>query len=140
MSKNILIYNSGGGLGDSIQLFSLILSLQNHFRDSNFFYLSAHENHFKKKLKEYNIQINTVDLGIKYFGFRWWHALIVNKKIKNNNIEPFDLILDFQSKIRNSIILKMIPHKSFVSPCFNFMLSKPSLDIKKEKKNSQYNF
>ena len=28
MNKRILIYNSGGGLGDSIQLFPLILSLQ----------------------------------------------------------------------------------------------------------------
>jgi len=50
--KKILIYNSGGGLGDSIQLFSLILSLKNHFKNSDFFYLSAHENHFNNKLKE----------------------------------------------------------------------------------------
>ena len=134
MSKSILIYNSGGGLGDSIQLFSLILSLQNYFEDHNFYYLSAHENHFEGKLKEYNIRINTLDLGLKYFGFRWWHALILKKKIKDNNIKPFELILDFQSKIRNSLILKMIPHKSFISPCFNFKLSKPNLNVKKEKK------
>lgn len=29
--KKILIYNSGGGLGDSIQIIPLILSLKNHF-------------------------------------------------------------------------------------------------------------
>ena len=34
--KKILIYNSGGGLGDSIQLLDLILSLQNHFKSSEF--------------------------------------------------------------------------------------------------------
>jgi len=28
MLKKILIYNSGGGLGDAVQLFSLILSLK----------------------------------------------------------------------------------------------------------------
>ncbi len=28
----------------------------------------------------------------------------------------------------------MIPHKSFISSCFNFKLSKPNIDIKKEKK------
>ena len=39
--KKILIYNSGGGLGDSIQLFTLILSLQKHFKSSEFFYLDA---------------------------------------------------------------------------------------------------
>ena len=134
MSKNILIYNSGGGLGDSIQLFSLILSLQKQLKDSNFFYLSAHENHFDEKLKEYNIRINTLDLGLKYFGFRWWHALIIKNKIKKYNIETFDLIIDLQSKIRNSLILKIIPHKYFISSCLNFRLSKPSLDIRKHKK------
>ena len=36
--KNILLYNSEVGL-DSIQLFSLILSLKNHFKTSNFYYL-----------------------------------------------------------------------------------------------------
>ena len=35
--KKILIYNSGGGLGDSIQIIPLILSLKNHFRNQNFF-------------------------------------------------------------------------------------------------------
>ena len=76
-----------------------------------------------------------MDLSIRYFGFRWWHALIVNKRINNSNVKSFDLILDLQSKIRNSLILKMIPHKFFISSCFNFRLSKPILHVKKEKKN-----
>ena len=63
--KKILIYNSGGGLGDSIQIISLILSLQNHFKKTKFFYLGAHTNHFKEKLKEFNIKIATLDLNIK---------------------------------------------------------------------------
>ena len=67
--KKILIYNSGGGLGDSIQLFSLIISLQNHFKKSKFYYLGAHENHFKGKLKEYNIQLETFKFRIKIFWF-----------------------------------------------------------------------
>ena len=45
--KKILLYNSGGGLGDSIQLFTFILSLQNHFKSTEFFYLGAHQNHFQ---------------------------------------------------------------------------------------------
>ena len=55
--KKILIYNSGGGLGDSIQIIPLILSLKNHYRRSNIFYLGAHSNHFDGKLKEYLITI-----------------------------------------------------------------------------------
>ena len=74
--KKILIYNSGGGLGDSIQIFPLILSLKGHFRKAKFYYLGAHENHFNGKLKEYNISLETVDLNLKYFGFRWWHLFL----------------------------------------------------------------
>ena len=54
--KKILIYNSGGGLGDSIQFMPLLLSLKNHYRRTKFFYLGAHSNHFEGKLKEYNIK------------------------------------------------------------------------------------
>ena len=127
--KNILIYNSGGGLGDSIQLFSLILSLKKNFEQSEFYYLGAHENHFLGSLKDYRINIKTLDLGLKYFGFRWWHSLF----IKNKNIEKFDLIIDLQSKLRNSLILKIIPHKYFISSCLNFRLSNPKINIEKSK-------
>ncbi len=121
--KKILIYNSGGGLGDSIQLFSLILSLKNHFKKTKFFYLGAHSNHFNGKLKEYNISLETVDLNLKYFGFRWWHLLFVKKKIKDKNIENFDLIIDLQKKFRNSLILKNIPHSLFYSRTLNSFFS-----------------
>ena len=62
MLKKILIYNSGGGLGDTIQLFPLILSLKNHFKSSDFYYLGAHQNHFIGKLKNYNIALNKIIL------------------------------------------------------------------------------
>ena len=134
MLKRILIYNSGGGVGDSIQLISLINALKSEFNNTKFYYLSAHQNHLNSSLKDFKCEIETLNLDIKYFGFRWWHALTINKKIKKNNIEKFDLVLDFQSKIRNTLILKMLPHESFISTCFNFKFSKPKLNIKKEKK------
>ena len=62
--KKILIYNSGGGLGDSIQIIPLILSLKNHYRRSKIFYLGAHPNHFEGKLKEYNINVDTLELNL----------------------------------------------------------------------------
>ena len=109
MIKKILIYNSGGGLGDSIQLFPLILSLQTHFKKSEFYYLGAHENHYLDKLKDYNIKIKTLDLGLQYFGFRWWHLFNVKKRLLQLKIKKFDLVIDLQSKIRNTLILKKIP-------------------------------
>ena len=123
MFKNILIYNSGGGLGDSIQLFPLVISLKSHFKKTKLFYLGAHENHFKGKLKEYNIDIETFDLGLKYFGFRWWHLFFTKKRSNKKNIGKFDLIIDLQSKFRNSFILKNIPHNLFYSITFNGLFS-----------------
>ncbi len=52
MLKKILIYNSGGGLGDAIQLFPLILSLQQHFKSSDLYYQdSLGADYFSGKLK-----------------------------------------------------------------------------------------
>ena len=131
--KKILIYNSGGGLGDSIQIIPLLLSLKNHYRRSNIFYLGAHPNHFEGKLKEYNIKIQTLELNLKYFGFRWWHLLLAKKNFIKTNEVKFDLIIDLQSKIRNSLILKRIPHNHFYSTTFNNLFS--TKKVKYESKN-----
>ena len=130
MINRVLLYNSGGGIGDAIQILPLINTLKKEFINADFFYITAHENHFNLSLKDFNCHIDTLDFGIKYFGFRWWHLLAVKSKIKKLNINKFDLIIDLQSKIRNTLILKKIPHNFFISPTFNFKLSKPSLNIK----------
>jgi len=119
MTKKLLIYNSGGGIGDSIQLFSLILSLEKLFEKSEIYYLGAHENHYLGKLKEYNINVKTLNLGLKYFGFRWWHLFFVKKNFLKLKLDQFDLIVDCQSKLRNTIILKRIPSKAFYSSTYN---------------------
>ena len=134
MINNVLLYNSGGGIGDSIQILPLINTLKNELKNINLYYISAHNNHFNSSLKELNCEVKNLDLKIKYFGFRWWHTLIVKKRFKDQKIKSFDLIIDLQSKVRNSLILKLIPHKYFISPCFNFKLSDPSMVVKKETK------
>ena len=134
MINRVLLYNSGGGIGDAIQILPLISTLKTNFKNAKFFYLCSHENHINSTLKDLNCGIDSLDFDIKYFGFRWWHALIVKSKIKKYNIKTFDLIIDLQSKIRNSLILKIIPHKYFISTCMNFKLSRPALNIKKQKK------
>ena len=133
MLDRILLYNSGGGIGDAIQILPLINSIKNEFKGSKIYYLCAHQNHFNTTLKDLNSEIETFELNIKYFGFRWWHIFLVKNKTKKLNINKFDLIIDLQSKIRNTLILKIIPHKYFLSSCFNFKLSKPNLLIKKTK-------
>jgi len=121
MIKRVLVYNSGGGIGDSIQLFPLFLSLENLFKESEIHYLGAHENHYLGKLKEYNIKVKTLKLGLKYFGFRWWHLFVAKKNFSKLKLGEFDLIIDCQSKFRNTIILKQIPSKAFYSSTFNNM-------------------
>ena len=128
--KKILIYNSGGGLGDSIQIIPILLSLKNHYRRSKLYYLGAHTNHFEGKLKEYNIEIETIDLKLKYFGFRWWHLLFVKNKLNNTNESKFDLIIDLQTKFRNSCVLKRIPHTQFFSRTFNNFFSTKKVKYK----------
>ena len=54
------------GSGDAIQLFALILSLQNHFKSADFYYQdSLGEKYFSGKLKNYNIKIIEFKLRIK---------------------------------------------------------------------------
>ena len=117
---NILIYNSGGGLGDSIQLFNIINSLNHKFKNVKIFYLSAHNNHFEGKLKEYRLSIEDYNLNLKYFGFRWKHFFQVKYKLKNNLKINFDLIIDLQSKLRNTIILRRLNYKLFYSSTLNY--------------------
>ena len=119
MVKKLLIYNSGGGIGDSIQLIPLILSLENLFQKSEIYYLGAHENHYSGKLKEYNIKIKNLNLGLKYFGFRWWHLIAAKRNFLKLKLDKFDIIIDCQSKLRNTIILRRIPFKAFYSSTFN---------------------
>ena len=128
--KKILIYNSGGGLGDSIQIIPLILSLKNHYRRSNIYYLGAHPNHFEGQLKEYNVKIQTLELNLIYFGFRWKHWFLAKKNYNKNNSTKFDLIIDLQSKFRNSLILKRIPHEHFYSTTFNNLFSTKKIKFK----------
>jgi ADP-heptose:LPS heptosyltransferase len=138
MIRKILIYNSGGGIGDSIQLFPLILSLKDIYQKSEIYYLGAHENHYVGKLKEYNIKVKDLNLRIEYFGFRWWHLFVVKRIFSKLKMDKFDLIIDCQSKLRNTAILKQIPSKAFYSSTFNYIfcsrLEKParkfSFDLK----------
>jgi len=143
MTKKLLIYNSGGGIGDSIQLFPLILTLQNLFNDSEIYYLGAHDNHYLGKLKEYNINVNTLNLELKYFGFRWWHLFKAKKNFLKLKIDKFDLIVDCQSKFRNTFILKQIPSKAFYSPTFNNIfcsgLERPAKEFYLDLKKIDYN-
>lgn len=130
----ILVYNSGGGLGDSIQIFDLINSLIAKFGSDNIYYLSAHKNHFNHAFSDYNLKPKELKTNIIYFGFRWWHLLVSKKKIlTDNSLQKFDLIIDIQSKFRNTIILKQFPSNKFYSSTFNFKFCSEKKDYQSTK-------
>tara|TARA_B100000902_G_scaffold378203_1_gene411218 strand:- start:286 stop:1119 length:834 start_codon:yes stop_codon:yes gene_type:complete len=80
-------------------------------------------------LSDYNIQLNELNSDIIYFGFRFWHFFKSKKNIlKNNSIEHFDLIIDLQSKLRNTLILKQFPSKNFYSSTLNYKFCTVSKD------------
>ena len=134
--KKILIYNSGGGIGDSVQIVNLLVSLHEHYTDHEIFLLQAHQNNlFETTLKELNLNfIKKSSIELMYFGFRLKHYFQLNSLIKKNNIF-FDIIIDLQTKLRNTIILKKIPHSIFISSAFNNFFLQPKLKINNREKN-----
>jgi ADP-heptose:LPS heptosyltransferase len=134
--KKILIYNSGGGIGDAIQIINLLVSLHEHYNNHEIYLLQAHQNNlFEKSLKGLNLNfIKKSPIELMYFGFRIKHYFQLNSLIKNNNIF-FDIIIDLQSKLRNTIILKKIPHNIFISSTYNNLFLKPKLKINNKEKN-----
>ena len=57
MIKKLLIYNSGGGIGDSLQILPLLLTLKKELKNTNFYYISAHQNHFNSTLNIRSINV-----------------------------------------------------------------------------------
>ena len=105
---NILIYNSGGGLGDSIQIFNLINSLNMKFQNDKLWYLSAHKNHFQHSLSEYNINIETFNLGLEYFGFRWKHWFQVKNNVPIDRIDFVKYVNEYDRR-KGTNFLKTFP-------------------------------
>ena len=56
--------------------------------------------------------------------------LFVKRKLQKKNEPKFDLIIDLQSKFRNSFILKMIPHDIFYSTTFKNFFSTNKIKFK----------
>jgi len=137
--KKILIYNSGGGIGDAVQIINLLVSLHEYYKNHEIYLLQAHQNNlFENSLKELNLNfIKKSEIELMYFGFRIKHYFQLNSLIKKKNIF-FDIIIDLQSKLRNTIILKKIPHNIFISSTFNNFFLDPKLKVNSKEKNIIY--
>ena len=53
--KNVLLYNSGGGLGDSLLLIPIIQWLKDYYQLSKIYYIQNNiQKHFEGSLKDFN--------------------------------------------------------------------------------------
>ncbi len=132
--KNILLYNSGGGLGDSLSIVPIIQWLKKKYNLSKIYYIqNGIEKHFNTSLKDFDKNfVKTIDFLPEDYAFstlkrikNYSHLLLRKKIIDSAGINKFDLIIDTQTRVNNTLILKSIPHKYFVSPCARFIFSNP---------------
>ena len=132
--KNVLLYNSGGGLGDSLSIIPIIQWLKKNYQLKKIYYIqNGIQKHFEKSLKDFdNGFVNTINFLPEDYAFctlkrfkNYSHFKLGKKIMKSIGIQKFDLIIDTQTRVNNSLILKSIPHKYFISPSLKFLLSNP---------------
>ena len=134
--KNILVINTGGGLGDAVQHLSLLNYINENINPEKIYYYATDGKKFwyNNKLKEYAPENLIVIKNFPdHFGFIKSQIISSKKLINNFNFESFDLIIDNQTRITNSLIYKMLPHKHYISPCYNYFLSRPFFLMNKPK-------
>jgi len=132
--KNVLLYNSGGGLGDSLLMIPIIQWLRDYYQLSRIHYIqNGIQKHFETSLKDFNNGfVHTISFLPQDYAFfkltrirNYSHFKFGRQILETIGIKKFDLIIDTQTRVNNSLILKSIPHRYFVSPCAKFLMSSP---------------
>ena len=151
--KNVLLYNSGGGLGDSLLMIPIIQWLKDYYQLSKIYYIqNGIQKHFETSLKDFNNgfvrTINFLPENYAFFNLikmRQYSDFKYRKQIlETAGVKKFDLIIDTQTRVNNTFVLKSIPHNYFISPSCRFLLSKPKKFIyntnQKSKKLELFSF
>ena len=134
--NNILVINAGGGVGDAIQFVKIFDFLNKIQSLKNIYYYASDEEKFLFDTKLKNLKpknLITIKSFPAHYGWRLKHVFYKPNIKKKLGIKKFDLIIDNQTKIRNTLIYKRIPHQYYLSPTFNYLFSKPKIKINKEK-------
>ena len=91
------------------------------------------QKHFETSLKDFNNGfVHTINFLPENYAFvklitmkNYSHFKFRKQILEKIGIKEFDLIIDTQTRVNNSLVLKSIPHKYFISPSCRFLLSKP---------------
>jgi len=134
--KNILYIHTGSGIGDALTSLPIINYINENFDPKKIFYYCTDLQNFwfENKLLEFKPKnLVTIKSFPQHFGFKSNHKFVSKSLINEFDFDHFDLIIDNQTRFKNTIIYKKIPHKYFISTCINFLLSKPFFLTKKNK-------
>jgi len=134
--KNILYIQTGSGIGDALTSLPILNYINKNFFPEKIFYYSTDLQQFwyDDKLSEFKPK-NLVSIKNfpEHFGFEHNHKFISQSLINKFDFDQFDLIIDNQTRFKNTLIYRRIPHKYFISSSVNFLLSKPLFFTKKNK-------
>jgi ADP-heptose:LPS heptosyltransferase len=133
---NILFYEQGLWIGDTIMFFNLIQSLKYAFKNCTIWYLcqKASNDPYNTSLKEYGFNIKKIPNKIDDFGTLWIHTLQINKAIQATTPRRFDLVISMSRKIKDTLCLRQIPTSHFYATTWGFRLCKPRDAYKKHAK------
>ena len=130
--KSLLIYVQGDRLGDGLQKLPAIATLREAFPGYHITWMAGGApSIFKTSLSP--LVENYVDQIIHKanFGISW------KQFFKPSDKEfKFHFIIDTQNVIRNTVLLKRVPHDVFVSPAASFLFSDIKPPSKSQYKNS----
>ena len=134
--SNVLIINAGGGIGDAIQFLKLFKYLNTNLKVKKIYYFATDldKHWFENKLKELKPKnVITIKSFPTHYGWNIKDIFYNPNIFKNFKIRKFDLIIDNQTKYRNTLVYKRIPHKYYISPTFNYFFCNPKINVNKEK-------
>ena len=128
--KNILYISTGGGIGDTLSCIPIINYLNKNLKPEKIYFYSTdlEKFWFEKNLLEFKpenlVQIKSFP---QHFGTKISQINLSRKLIKFFDFKYFDLIIDNQTVLKNTMVYKKIPHKYYISPCLMYLFSKPLL-------------
>ena len=120
----------------------LIQWLKNYYQLSKIHYIqNGIQKYFETSLKDFNNGfVHTINFLPENYAFfklnrikNYSHFKFGKQILETIGIKKFDLIIDTQTRVNNSLVLKSIPHKYFISPSCRFLLSKPKKFIYKSR-------
>ena len=122
-TKHILIYVGLDRVGDGLLKLPFVRGLRKAFPDDHITWLAGKETSVYASVLAPTVD-GLLDRVIEHGGIGLHPAELLRRPaIRPVGADRFDLIIDTQKTIWTSLVLRRIPHKTFISPAARFALS-----------------